>query len=431
MWMHKEKCTDIETVIDNTLAGMGVFEVKGGKLTVVFLNDGFFRMLGYSKAECSVSLRNIEANIIGEDLLMFRQGITDVLKDDGWSEIEFRTVTKDGGIRWLQVRGNLFYRDDDHSLITAIILDITERKMIELELVEQAERLHLLSEAENEIIFDYNAKTDVLAVKGSKGTPIKDILIKDFIQNGTTNMILEEDLDSFWEIAHSTLKKPLKDAIDIRTRLFSNSEIRWSRINFTSLLGTEGYITRVVGRITDIHEKKLAELQIEERAERDPLTGLYNKGTTKELIEKKLEEINAKDDFDALIMLDLDNFKAINDNLGHAMGDSVLIETANHLKANFKGRDIIGRIGGDEFVIYMNDVNEVKNVQLHGYKLNRLLTKDYPCDGGTISVTASIGIAIAGLHGKTFQELYENADKALYKTKKNGKNGCTLFESET
>lgn len=417
---------NIDTIVENTLGGIGVFELKNQKLEAVYLNDGFYRMLGYSKAECAMFLKNIEANIIHEDLEVFRQGIADVLKDDGWSEIEFRTVTKDGNIRWLQVRGNLFSRNDESSIINAIILDATERKNIELELAEQAERLHLLSEAENEMIFDYNAKTDVLIIKAAMSSG-KDILKKDYIHKDPHDSICEEDRPAFMERLEAMIKRPQKDSFDIKAVVLG-AEKRWYRINYTSVLGNEGYVTRVVGRITDIHEQKLKELQMEEKAERDPLTGVYNKGTSHELIEAAIKEGTESGTINAVLMLDLDNFKAVNDNLGHAMGDSVLIDAAKHLKDNFKGRDIIGRMGGDEFIVFISDVEQPKNAQMLACKLNRLLTLKYPCDGGVICVTASIGIAFSGIDGDTFQELYEKADKALYATKKNGKNGCTIYK---
>ncbi len=418
---------EIETIVENTLVGIGVFEVQGDKLTPVFLNNGFYRMLGYTKEECSLFLKDIESNIIREDLEVFHQGITDVLKDDGWSEIEFKTVTKEGNVRWLQVRGNLLSRSRTSSLITAVILDATERKNIEIELAEQAERLHLLSEAEGEMIFDYNAKTDVFVIKPAKSIGGNDIMITDYVQKDLYDHIYEEDREMYREMFASILKKPQRDAIDIRASFFDRG-VRWYRVNFASILGTEGYVTRSVGRIIDIHEKKLKELEIEARAERDPLTGLYNKGTTKEMIEAALQDSDGKNKINALLMLDLDNFKAINDNLGHATGDEVLVEAAANIRSNFKGRDIIGRIGGDEFIVFMRDVSEIKNAQMLGYKLNRLLTMSYPRDTGAITVTASMGIAFSGTHGNSFQELYENADKALYVTKKQGKNGCTTYD---
>lgn len=417
----------IETVIENTLGGIGVFEVKDGKITPVYLNNGFYRMLGYTKEECALFLNDIESNIILEDLEIFRQGITDVLKDDGWSEIEFKTVTKEGGIRWLQARGNLLSRNANSCLITAIILDATERKSIEIELAEQAERLHLLSEAEGEMIFDYNAKTDVLVIKPAKSIDGNDIIITDYMQKARHENIYDEDREIFFEMFSSVLKKPQREAIDVRATFF-NKGVRWYRVNFASILGTEGYVTRAVGRIIDIHEKKLKELEIEARAERDPLTGLYNKVTTRELIEASLQDVTEKNTVNALMMVDLDNFKAINDNLGHAVGDQVLVDVAANIRSNFKGRDIIGRIGGDEFIIFMRDVSEIKNAQMLGCKLNRLLTLSYPGEKGSITVTASMGIAFSGMHGNSFQELYENADKALYVTKKCGKSGCTTYE---
>ena len=140
------------SMIDNIIAGICFFEYENGQLTPVFTNEGLFRMLGYSRTEGMKYLKRIEMSIIPEDLPIFRQAIADVLKDDGAVEVEFRTVTGSGGLRWLQARGNLYAREGNRYTIVAVIQDISERKSVEEELRQQAERLHILSEAEGEKI---------------------------------------------------------------------------------------------------------------------------------------------------------------------------------------------------------------------------------------------------------------------------------------
>ena len=128
--------------------------------------------------------------------------------------------------------------------------------------------------------------------------------------------------------------------------------------------------------------------------------------------------------------LDLDNFKAVNDNLGHAYGDLVLSEVADKLKNMFKGRDIVGRYGGDEFIVFMHDIEDARNAGIIAMKLCNMIEKSYPCIHGDIVVTASIGIVICEDPHAEYHELFEKADKALYVTKNNEKNGCTIYSDE-
>lgn len=155
------------SMIDHVIAGICFFEYENGKFTPVYINEGFFRMLGYSRIEGMKYLEMIDMVIIPEDMPAFHQAIEDVLKDDGVVDVEFRTVTASGGLRWLHVRGNLYAREGKRYTIVTVIQDITERKNVEEELQRQAERLHILSEAEGEKILDYNAKTDVMIIKSS------------------------------------------------------------------------------------------------------------------------------------------------------------------------------------------------------------------------------------------------------------------------
>ena len=136
---------NFESMIDNVIAGICFFEYENGKMTPFYVNEGMFRMLGYSRAQGMKLMNKVEMSIIPEDLEIYQQGIEDVLKDDGAVDVEFRTVTGSGGLRWLHVRGNLYSREGSKYIIVAIVEDITERKNVEEELQQQAERLHILS----------------------------------------------------------------------------------------------------------------------------------------------------------------------------------------------------------------------------------------------------------------------------------------------
>lgn len=129
----------------------------------------------------------------------------------------------------------------------------------------------------------------------------------------------------------------------------------------------------------------------------------------------------------ALLMLDLDNFKEVNDAWGHQAGDAILVLTADLLRAHFRQSDVIGRIGGDEFMVLMKDVSSQQVVEQHMHRLCgefRLLTDpQYP----QISISGSVGAAMVPAHGHTFEELYSHADHALYCAKHRGKDGWSVF----
>ena len=421
---------NFESMIDNVIAGICFLEYENGVMTPFYVNEGMFRMLGYSRAQGMKLLQKIERNIIPEDLPIYRQGILDVLKDDGAVEIEFRTVTGSGGLRWLHVRGNLYSREGDKYVILAVIEDISERKSVEEELRQQAERLNILSEAEGGKILDYNVKTDVMVVKSSKDYDLSGEMIQQkYMEEFDDSLIYEDDIAYFKSIFRGLMTSPKHETIEYRTKRFDD-DYTWYQVNLTSLLGSEGYVTRIVGRMLNIHERKLKELDLLLRAEKDALTGLYNKGATKQLIENVIQE-SPKDALNALMIIDLDNFKEVNDLMGHAQGDQVLVDTANALNEIFKGGDIVGRIGGDEFVVFMKNLKAISNADILAGKVVRDVDYSFDYEDRVIRVTCSVGVAIFPYHGSDYAELFKKADKAVYTAKANGKCGYRIYDAAT
>ena len=183
------------SMIDNIIAGICFFEYEDGEMKPIFVNEGFFRMLGYSRVEGMKYLERVELSIIPDDLPTYRQAIRDVLKDDGVVDTEFRTVTGSGNLRWLHVRGNLYAREGRKYTIVSVIEDITERKSVEEELQRQAERLHILSQAEGEKIIDYNAKTDVMIIRTNDEYGMaQDEIHSRYMQRFNAAMIYKEDV---------------------------------------------------------------------------------------------------------------------------------------------------------------------------------------------------------------------------------------------
>lgn len=161
-------------------------------------------------------------------------------------------------------------------------------------------------------------------------------------------------------------------------------------------------------------------------AETDQLTGLYNKMTTERKIQEYIDE--NPDSQSALFVLDIDNFKKINDTMGHAFGDEVLREIGIGLKGQFRASDIIGRAGGDEFIILLKNLKEDEYIFREAHKLENFFRGLQVGTYTKYSVTSSIGCAIFSRDGDSFESLYKRADEALYKAKQRGKNQLAFYK---
>ncbi|MBD5510842.1 MAG: GGDEF domain-containing protein [Lachnospiraceae bacterium] len=165
--------------------------------------------------------------------------------------------------------------------------------------------------------------------------------------------------------------------------------------------------------------------ELANKADTDLLTGLYNKMATERKIKEQIAE--HPDELGLLFVLDIDNFKKINDTMGHAFGDEVLRTLGWRIKAEFRATDIVGRTGGDEFTIFLCNMKTEEIIRAEASRVERFF-KDFKAGEATkYSATASIGAAIFPKDGKDFETLYKAADKALYVAKKRGKNQLAFY----
>lgn len=183
---------------------------------------------------------------------------------------------------------------------------------------------------------------------------------------------------------------------------------------------------RVLAYCQNIDDEIKQTRALEEQAKRDSLTNLLNKATTDEVITKTISNANFTSSKYAFFIIDIDDFKIANDNFGHAFGDFVITRFAVELKSQFRNYDILGRIGGDEFVIFIPIPSE-EWVEKKASNLVRVLNQEVSQGESLWKISVSIGIAISPEYGTSFEALYRNADKALYETKKRGKNGFTIY----
>lgn len=182
---------------------------------------------------------------------------------------------------------------------------------------------------------------------------------------------------------------------------------------------------RGIGR--DITSSVVSRERISEMAFRDPLTGLANRGSLEIGLANAVQRASRDESQLAIIFIDLDGFKAINDTLGHAAGDSVLIEVARRLRSRLRGSDLIARIGGDEFVVVLEKIQDAKAVESVARKLLGDLAADYSLPNLQSTISGSIGASIFPGDGQDGDLLLERADVAMYAAKQGGKNAFVLY----
>ncbi|HBF0380753.1 TPA: diguanylate cyclase [Clostridioides difficile] len=178
----------------------------------------------------------------------------------------------------------------------------------------------------------------------------------------------------------------------------------------------------------DITKERKQIEKLQHISEKDALTGIYNRAETERQIKKYFEKnLNV---MGALFMIDTDNFKQINDTEGHMIGDIVLTEMASGMKKIMRDSDVVGRIGGDEFTIFMKNISSVKDAEKKAEELLYMFRHLFQKEKSFLKVTCSIGIAIYPKDGTTFKEIYARADKALYQAKNMGKNNYVIYNQD-
>ena len=209
----------------------------------------------------------------------------------------------------------------------------------------------------------------------------------------------------------------------------------WLRVSIIS--DVQSSLEPMIGVLEGYNEHKQKDMQIEshlddikkieKKSQIDFLTKLYNRETFIEKLESALEQNHKNQQIGAFLILDLDHFKEVNDCMGHGMGDIVLQKTADILQTFFRNEDIIGRLGGDEFIVFAQNIKDIPAFEQRIKNLNDLLCKTYSKDGRSIQVSASIGIKLTNAEDFTFNAVYEKADEALYQVKQAGRNGYQIY----
>lgn len=214
---------------------------------------------------------------------------------------------------------------------------------------------------------------------------------------------------------------------------------KWLTIN--TVVNEQGLITNYVGVFTDISDLKSKEAELEKLAHFDPLTHLPNRMLCRERVEQKLLSAKRKNNKVALLFIDLDRFKLINDSLGHAAGDQLLKTVAERLEASLRAEDLmyplnshfshtIARLGGDEFIISLSDLNSIDYIADIVERIQETIRQPINLCDREVSVDSSIGVAIYPNDGSSYETLSNHADTAMYRAKEAGRGQFALFTEE-
>lgn len=422
-----EKNILLENIFNNFAGGIGVFKVIDDKAQTKYLSRSFFNMTNGKESTVLKYYNNFFELVYRDDLDSLKENVYKCLNDKISIGGEYRFKKFDGGFRWIEVHLSYFEIKYNSPLILAVFFDITAKKENEIELQVFNDRMKLICENKNEFLFNYDSFLDTLKIIAVKNESVYErAKIKSFIYNySAPNCIFEEDKELVLNAFKKLLKTEGSMSFEVRLKLEDN-EYKWFEAFMISRYEKNYKTNRISGRLNCINDEKLKQEELVKQAEKDSLTDIYNHFTFEKLINNAVK--TSQNTTCALIMLDLDNFKLVNDNLGHYAGDVLLQKVAQTLSNIFKGVGEVARLGGDEFAAFIPNVENEETAAKYAQKICegiRALT----LDNTNAKFSASVGVSVKKLHEINFKTLYIEADFALYSAKRGGRNRYHIYDA--
>ncbi len=293
------------------------------------------------------------------------------------------------------------------------------------ELINERNRLKSFVAVGIERIFEYDIPGDCfMTAKSKDGNYGEERYIENF-RDSVKRMryVLYADWDRFDDFISDC-----DNGVEVIERQFRlrdrNADYKWFAIRGHSIKDEKGNVIKVVGVMENIDELKRMEIRQADENMRDPLTKLYRRDYARELIDDflKKQEESDRPEFAGILAIDIDNFDILCDRMGKAFGDEILKNIASDLDAIFYPTDVLGRIGGDEFVILMKNIVDVRDIDKKIREIQRVINHTYVGENVSFGSTVGIGASVYPTDGEDFETLFDKAEKALFHAKSAGKN---------
>lgn len=420
--------SDLEIFSQSVRCGLSK-HICDNSLTLIWANDYFFRLFGYSKAEYEETFgETIIPMIYEEDLPLVVNSITSLVEDHE-IDITFRVKHKTKNYRWVNlVAASLDTNNaEDFPVANFVLNDVTKLKLAEMKAELEAKKYEIIADISEEIPFEYEIETDTItyAKKYENIFGRKSIYKhpdRKFIEYG---YISPETIANYTNIYEAANNGEMFHSAEYQLRN-KKGEYEWHYSSYSLICDDNGNPLRAVGVLRNIDSLKKEQETLLKRAQTDAMTGLLNKTTTETFVREHLKEIQSGA-YDIVMLVDIDDFKNVNDTYGHLTGDEVIIEIAHTLMRFTFNDGFVGRIGGDEFLVYLPNILDTTLACEKAEKYGAELRRKYPGGNGKPKVTLSIGIAATDVP-IPYSDLMEQADAAVYQAKLNGKNGFVLYD---
>ena len=387
--------------------------------TITYINERFRNYVGPGLKLGA----DYVAPIHPDDIPATQKALEQALRTGNDYRIEHRGRAADGSFRWFLSHG-IPLKDADGKILAwyGSSTDIDDIRHAGDALRRSQETVRLAAELTNLGLWEFYTETGELiwdeTNRRNYGVPLDEpIDYETFIAR-----IHPEDRERVDGVARK-LTVPGSSGqffTEFRIIRLNDGAERWMKVNGESLIDQEGH-TRFVGTTLDITDIKLAEQRVRHASQRDPLTGLPNRALLFEYCEHLLAIAQRTRSNGALLFIDLDRFKPINDTYGHGVGDQVLKQVAKRLSACTRQEDIVGRLGGDEFVVALPHPDDVHGPATVARNIVERISEPYHIGDLQLHLSPSIGISLYPRHGTNLDALIKCADTAMYEAKKAGR----------